>query len=85
MKLIPLTEEITKCDREIAKCCWMDVDEYLNHDRVHETNKSFVDHWLKLKNKGLTLDVVDKTHKLLKRDYQIFYPNDVSEEAKSKI
>ncbi|CAG9806887.1 unnamed protein product [Chironomus riparius] len=84
MKLIPLTEEITKCEREIAKCCWMDVDEYLNHDRVHETNRSFVDHWLKLKNKGLTLDVVDKTHKLLNRDYQIFYPKDVNEESKKE-
>lgn len=78
MKLIPLTEEITKCDREIEKCCWMDLDEYLNHEQVHETNRSFVSHWLEMKKKGLVMDVADKTHQVLKRHYQIFYPKDTN-------
>lgn len=59
----------------------MDVDEYLNHDNVHETNRSFISHWLKLKNNGIVMDVVDKTHKVLNRDYQIYYPRDTNEEV----
>jgi hypothetical protein len=83
MKLIPLTEEITKCEREIAKCKWMDVDEYLNHEHVHETNRSFVQHWLKLKENGMLLDVVDKTHKQLNRQYQIFFPKNIGDAPSS--
>lgn len=81
MKLIPETLEITKCDREIAKCQWMDVEEYLQHENVHETNRSFVNHWLQLKNNGMLIDVVDKTHKLLNRQYQIFFPTDAASET----
>lgn len=79
IKLIPETEEIVKCDREIAKCCWMDLDEYLHHENVHETNRSFVNHWLTLKQNGMLIDVVDKTHKLLNREYQIYFPRNANE------
>ncbi|KAG5670531.1 hypothetical protein PVAND_000789 [Polypedilum vanderplanki] len=77
LKLIPETQEITKCEREIADCRWMDIDEYLNHENVHETNRSFVSYWLSLQKNGMLIDVVDKTHKLLKRDYQIFFPRNI--------
>lgn len=83
MKLIPETEEIKKCEREIAKCCWMNVDEYLNHENVHETNRSFVHHWMKLKNNGMLIDVVDKTHEKLKRQYQIFFPKQCNDAQSS--
>lgn len=59
----------------------MDLNEYLNHENVHETNRSFVSHWLIMKEKNLTMDVVDKTHKILNREYQIYYPKDMNEEA----
>lgn len=81
MKLIPLTEDIKKCDREIAACKWMDVDEYLNHEHVHETNRSFVKNWMELKKKGLLLDVAEKTHEKLNRKYQIFFPKSSNEES----
>lgn len=74
MKLVPLTQDIVKCEREIADCKWMDLDEYLNHEHVHETNRSFVRHWMELKKKGLLLDVETKTHEKLNRKYQIFFP-----------
>jgi hypothetical protein len=83
MKLIPETEEITKCEREIAACQWMDCDEYLNHENVHETNRSFLSYWQELQKQNMLVDVVDKTHKLLKRDYQIFFPRNTSDSSSS--
>lgn len=74
MKLIPETEEITKCDREIAKCQWMSVDEYMIHPNVHQTNRSFVEHYLELKKNGMKIDVNDETHQVLKRKYNMFFP-----------
>lgn len=35
MALLPESNEIVKCDREIAKCEWMDIEEYLQHPKVH--------------------------------------------------
>lgn len=83
MKLIPLTEDIVKCEREIADCKWMDLDEYLNHEHVHETNRSFVRHWMELKKKGVLIDVANKTHEKLNRKYQIFFPKSVEDEETS--
>lgn len=74
MKLIPESEEITKCDREIAKCVWMDLDEYMNHPNVHQTNRSFVTQYLELKDNGMKIDCSDETHQVLKRKYQMFFP-----------
>lgn len=86
MKLIPLTENIVKCEREIAKCEWMDIDEYLNHTNVHETNRSFVIHWMELKKKGMLIDVATKTHEKLNRKYQIFFPKSTeSDSAESEM
>lgn len=74
MKLIPETEEITKCDREIAKCVWMDLSEYMSHPNVHELNRAFVRHYLELKENGMKFDVKDETHPVLKRTYNLFFP-----------
>lgn len=74
MKLVPETEEITKCDREIAKCMWMDIDEYMTHPRVHQLNRSFVEHYLTLKSKGMIIDCANETHQVLKRKYNLFFP-----------
>lgn len=74
MKLIPETEEITKCEREIAKCMWMDLDEYMKHPNVHQTNRSFVDHYLELNKNGMIIDASNETHQVLKRSYNMFFP-----------
>lgn len=74
MKLIPETEEIIKCEREIAKCEWMDVDVYLNHPQVHQTNRSFVQHYLEMKNCGMKIDMSEETHQVLKRSYNMYFP-----------
>lgn len=74
MKLIPETQDIIKCDREIAKCEWMDLDEYMSHPRVHQTNRSFVQHYLELKDNGMIINRVNETHQVLKKKYNMFFP-----------
>ncbi|XP_041349118.1 nudix hydrolase 8-like [Gigantopelta aegis] len=34
----PLSETINHCEQEIAKCCWMDLDEYINNAHITEAN-----------------------------------------------
>lgn len=74
MKLVPESHEITKCDREIAKCTWMDLNEYMNHPHVHQTNRNFVKHYLELKSSGMIIDYVEETHQVLKKNYSMFFP-----------
>ncbi|XP_053673552.1 uncharacterized protein LOC128723775 [Anopheles nili] len=72
MALTPLSEEITKCNREIAKCEWMDVSEYLNHPKVHETNRNFVRTYLEYKKLGVRIDCTEEMHQVLKKRYNIY-------------
>lgn len=74
MKLIPESEEITKCDREIAKCIWMDLDEYMIHPQVHKVNREFVQHYLNLKGNDMKIDMKDETHPVINRKFSLFYP-----------
>lgn len=66
------TMEITKCDREIADCKWMQVDEFLTHDHVHETNRNFLRTYLRLKKLGLQIGCRDEVHPVIKRKYQVY-------------
>jgi 8-oxo-dGTP pyrophosphatase MutT (NUDIX family) len=72
MALSPESSEITKCDREIARCEWMNVDEYLNHPKVHETNRNFVQTYLSYKQNGLKIHCKDEVHQILRKKYNIY-------------
>lgn len=72
MALTPESSDIKKCEREIAKCEWMNIDEYLNHPSVHETNRNFLRLYLKYKEKGITLTCKDEIHQILKKQYNIY-------------
>ncbi|XP_058821227.1 uncharacterized protein LOC131683352 isoform X4 [Topomyia yanbarensis] len=72
MALTPESMAIKKCDREIAKCEWMHVDDYLNHPKIHETNRNFVRTYLKYKEKGLRFTCKDEIHQILKKQYNIY-------------
>jgi 8-oxo-dGTP pyrophosphatase MutT (NUDIX family) len=41
-RLAPISQEITQDHDEIEECCWMPVEEYLNHTTVHNFNKAIV-------------------------------------------
>ncbi|XP_055611771.1 uncharacterized protein LOC129758312 [Uranotaenia lowii] len=72
MALVPENNEIKKCDREISKCEWMNIEDYLNHPKVHETNRNFVRTYLHYKENGLKLMCRDEVHQVLKKRYNIY-------------
>lgn len=45
--LAPLTNEINACRRELSACKWMPIEEYRNHELVHNTNRFFINQYLK--------------------------------------
>lgn len=70
--LKPQTAEITKCEREIARCEWMDFDKYLAHPKVHQMNRLFLETFIENEASGIRIQCKDHTHELLKRQYQIY-------------
>ncbi|XP_031621146.1 nudix hydrolase 2 [Contarinia nasturtii] len=70
--LKPQTQEITKCEREIARCEWMDYDKYLQHPNVHQMNRLFLQTFISNEERGIKLSCKSYTHELLKRQYQIY-------------
>lgn len=70
--LKPESHEITKCDREIERCEWMDFDKYLEHPNVHQMNRFFLQTFISNEATGIKLSCKNFTHELLKRQYQIY-------------
>lgn len=70
--LRPITQEIVKCEREIANCEWLDFDKYLEHPKVHEMNRHFLRTFIKNRAAGIQITCKNHTHELLKRQYQIY-------------
>lgn len=70
--LKPETQDITKCEREIARCEWMDFDKYLAHPKVHQMNRLFLQTFISNEARGIKLSCKNYTHELLKRHYQIY-------------
>ncbi|XP_044272523.1 nudix hydrolase 2 isoform X2 [Tribolium madens] len=80
MSLKPLTWNIEKCEREIAKCKWMDIEEYLNHPNVHELNRFFVQKYLEYLRKNLRIDWHHGIHQVLKKAYTVYFVTSGDEE-----
>eukprot|EP00095_Tigriopus_kingsejongensis_P002344 maker-scaffold868_size86715-snap-gene-0.29 protein:Tk02344 transcript:maker-scaffold868_size86715-snap-gene-0.29-mRNA-1 annotation:"nucleoside diphosphate-linked moiety x motif 6 isoform x2" len=55
--LKPLSSEINTCDREISKCQWMPLTEYMEHELVHETNRFFARKFLENREKGIAISL----------------------------
>lgn len=71
--LRPQTSEITKCEREIARCEWMDFEKYLAHpSNVHQMNREFLKAYIANEASGIRLDCKNYIHELLKRQYHIY-------------
>lgn len=82
--LKPKTHEITKCEREIARCEWMDFDKYLTHPNVHEMNRVFLQTFISNEARGIKLSCKDYTHEFLKRQYKIYSIENSSNVPKDK-
>lgn len=72
ISLIPESEEIVKCEREIAASEWMDIDVFLSHPDVHETNRNFLRSYIDNKKNGVRISCNDEIHQMLKKKYQIY-------------
>ncbi|XP_046401846.1 nudix hydrolase 8 isoform X2 [Ischnura elegans] len=72
LSLIPLSEEITKCDHEIASCEWISVTDFLHHPHVHSTNRDFVRKYLSYKSNGLKILCERNLHPTMKRPQSVY-------------
>ena len=53
--LRPLSRSIRRCEREISQCRWMPLQEFLQHEQVHDTNKHFARAFLEGRRMGVTV------------------------------
>lgn len=51
------SSKIKKSDEEIAECRWMDIEEFLNHPKVHDVNRFIVQQALDLKKRKIKLSL----------------------------
>lgn len=72
VRLKPLSEAITKDDREIHESKWMDVEEFLNHPEVHENNRMFVRQCLE---SPAEISGVSSLHPVLKHPQFLYFPS----------
>lgn len=73
VSLKPKSLDITACEREIAECKWMDIEEYRNHPHVHQLNRLFVDTYLEYKKKNVKIECDHGIHQLLNKPYTVYY------------
>ncbi|XP_063229871.1 uncharacterized protein LOC134534997 [Bacillus rossius redtenbacheri] len=74
--LKPLSNEIKMCEREIAACQWMKIEDFLKSSYVHETNKFFVQQYLKCLELGCSITYKCTTHPILKRVQALYNVSD---------
>lgn len=86
LHLKALSQDIKKCDREIADCQWMDIEEYLTHPHVHELNRYFVSKLLHHKKHNLKIDCHYGIHQVVNKPftlYSVFKAEDSEEYQKT--
>jgi len=55
--LSPLTQQINKCNLELADCAWLPLQEC--HTQVHDTNKYFINKYLEARKNGTFIGLKD--------------------------
>lgn len=55
-----ISDTIEPSLREVVKCQWMDIEEYVNHPHVHQFNRFIVRTALEYKKRNLKLDLQKK-------------------------
>lgn len=72
VNLKAVTTDIKRCEREIAECQWMDIDEYKDHPHIHELNRFFVQKLLHHKKHNIKIDCYHGIHELLQKPYTLY-------------
>ena len=78
----PKNTDITMCEEELSACQWMGLDEYRNHELVHETNRFFVDCYLQSKEKGVSINATPLYSSVMKKT-NVIYCLDFKESGQS--
>lgn len=65
-------DDINPCAREIEKCQWMDFNEYLNHPKITQMNRLFLQKFIQNRKDGIKIACTEHIHEVLKRKYSIF-------------
>ncbi|XP_053608083.1 uncharacterized protein LOC128673933 isoform X2 [Plodia interpunctella] len=63
LMMTALSEKISKSEREVQECKWMNIEEYVNHPNVSEFNRLVVHKALKYKSKNLKMEFKKRTFK----------------------
>lgn len=72
VSLRPLTEDISRCQREIEDCKWMDIEEYLTHPHVHELNRFFLQKHLEYEKHNIKMNCFHGIHQVLNKAYTVY-------------
>jgi len=57
--LKPISSDIKQCTRELADAKWMPVQEYANHELVHDTNRHFINKYIEAKGTGTSIGLTE--------------------------
>lgn len=57
--LKPTSSEIKMCTREISKCEWMPLKDYINHELVHQTNRHIAQKYVECKENQVAIGCKD--------------------------
>lgn len=71
--LKPVSKSITMCTKELAKCEWMKLQEYVKHPLVHEVNQYFAECFLESQRKGIQIEATDMYTAAIKRKQTVYH------------
>ncbi|CAH1100656.1 unnamed protein product, partial [Psylliodes chrysocephalus] len=67
-----LTDNIIKCEREIAEAKWIDIKDFLNHPDITQLNKFFVRKYLEYKDNAIKINCFHGIHELMNKAYTMY-------------
>lgn len=70
--LSPTSFDIKKCNREISECQWMEINEYMEHSEVYETNKMVAKKMMEFFEHRMGLGVESGVHPVIKKPICIY-------------
>ncbi|XP_071530666.1 uncharacterized protein [Panulirus ornatus] len=73
--LRPTTQSITMCQRELAACQWMKIQEYIQHPYVHETNRFFAKCFLECRKNEVQTEATNIYSPSFKKNQVIYSIN----------
>ncbi|KAJ8957364.1 hypothetical protein NQ318_004843 [Aromia moschata] len=72
VSLKPMSEKIEMCEREIAECKWMDIEEYLNHPHVSEHNRFFLQKYSEYDEHNIKINCFHGVHPIVDKVYTMY-------------